>query len=149
MRLLTPVLSLLALTACAPAPALTSREAQAADAALLQAYWGRQQVGAMCSHRVLGRAGDTLYAWAVCENYQRVGAAWQAVAGMSSPVVIRLEPQPSVTFPGDGSRHESDIRRLFPERLHARALRHDAATVRQLQAQNQAKLGITAEPAPK
>ena len=62
--------------------------------------------GGDCDVRLLGRDGETAYAWAHCES---------ADAGSAS-VPVRVDGD-SVRQPGDGAQYSDDVRALFPSRL--------------------------------
>lgn len=70
--------------------------------------------GGNCEVRLLGRDGETSYAWAHCEHGGGEGAS----------VPVRVDGR-SVRVPGDGSDYSEDVEALFPGRLADEILEHD------------------------
>jgi hypothetical protein len=74
----------------------------------------------------------TAYAWAVCEWRTPVvppaTAADQPVAGLSTPIVVHLDPT-RWELPLDGAAHDPSVRRMFPRDLWEPALRGGTSTV--------------------
>ncbi|GAA4857477.1 hypothetical protein [Luteimonas vadosa] len=85
--------------------------------------------GGRCASEGLGRAGSTVYVWALC----RSPANGQ---GMSLPVAIALDPSGRPVahrMPRDGNRHATDLDAFFPAPVRAAMRNGQAERLRRLE----------------
>jgi hypothetical protein len=92
--------------------------------AQLTAEWfvGKPGQRMACAVRPIGTAPDsaetlaaveTVYVWSLCAS---VGT--EVRSALSGPMAVRLVAPPSAESPGDGAAYATDVKRIFPERLH-------------------------------
>ncbi|GIG88545.1 hypothetical protein [Plantactinospora endophytica] len=64
-----------------------------------------------CRVRLLGSAGSSSFAWAICETAPTADGPAQGVS-----VPVRVD-EDQVTEPADGAGYAASVRRMFPRRL--------------------------------
>ena len=80
----------------------------------------------LCEWKLLGKDGQEVYLWAMCQV-----ASSPEGAAMSAPAVIYLDKDGAiekVEIPRDGEQYSEDVGELFPEALHEKILSHSIDT---------------------